>query len=164
MGLTVELPEKTDQYACTRAAKSRRYRRGLFVLVVSSAGPMAALAATGPASATPLVSKQFAIPTASSGPNGIVIGPDRAAWFTESAANQIGRFSPRLTPLNPAVRGIRRPDPRQQALWHHCGSRRCSLVHRGPREQDRPDHGPREDQRVPNPDPRKSPGGNRDGT
>ncbi len=36
---------------------------------------------------------EYAIPTASSSPQGITLGPDNALWFTESNANQIGRIT-----------------------------------------------------------------------
>jgi streptogramin lyase len=36
---------------------------------------------------------EFTIPTANSGPNGITAGPDGALWFTEAAANKIGRIT-----------------------------------------------------------------------
>ena len=36
---------------------------------------------------------EFAIPTADSGPFGIVTGPDSALWFTENYADKIGRVS-----------------------------------------------------------------------
>lgn len=35
----------------------------------------------------------FPIPTAASGPRGITLGPDGAMWFTEFAANKIGRIT-----------------------------------------------------------------------
>ena len=37
---------------------------------------------------------EYAIPTASAGPVSIVTGPDGALWFTEIAANKIGRITP----------------------------------------------------------------------
>ena len=36
---------------------------------------------------------EYPIPTSSSGPEGIVAGPDGALWFTERSANKIGRIS-----------------------------------------------------------------------
>jgi len=36
---------------------------------------------------------EYAMPTAASGPTGIVVGPDGALWFTEQAGNNIGRVS-----------------------------------------------------------------------
>jgi streptogramin lyase len=38
--------------------------------------------------------KEYAIPTASSGPQSITLGPDGNLWFTEINANQIGRIAP----------------------------------------------------------------------
>ena len=37
---------------------------------------------------------EFSIPTAESGPSGIVAGPDGNLWFTENQRNQIGRITP----------------------------------------------------------------------
>lgn len=37
---------------------------------------------------------EFPIPTALSGPEGITAGPDGNLWFTEAAANKIGRITP----------------------------------------------------------------------
>ncbi len=36
--------------------------------------------------------KSFRIPTSNSEPEGITLGPDGNMWFTETAANQIGRI------------------------------------------------------------------------
>src|SRR5215475_5421800 len=38
--------------------------------------------------------KSFRIPTNNSEPEGITLGPDGNMWFTEAAANQIGRIDP----------------------------------------------------------------------
>src|SRR3954471_17183223 len=40
-------------------------------------------------------SKSFRIPTKNSQPEGITLGPDGNMWFTETAANQIGRIDPK---------------------------------------------------------------------
>lgn len=49
---------------------------------------------TGTASAdVPLAVNEYPTPTASASPDGIVLGPDGALWFTESGANQIGRIT-----------------------------------------------------------------------
>ena len=54
---------------------------------------------------------EYAIPTASAGPLGIVAGPDGALWFAEQTASQIGRvtttgsFSEYATPTNNASPG-----------------------------------------------------------
>ena len=37
---------------------------------------------------------EFAVPTAGSFPNGILLGPDGNMWFTESVGNRIGRITP----------------------------------------------------------------------
>jgi RHS repeat-associated protein len=47
-------------------------------------------AITGQAATT----TELGIPTADSGPNGIVLGPDGNLWFVETAANKIGRINP----------------------------------------------------------------------
>jgi virginiamycin B lyase len=39
------------------------------------------------------VISEFPIPTAASGPFGIVSGPDSALWFTEEFGNKIGRIT-----------------------------------------------------------------------
>jgi hypothetical protein len=41
----------------------------------------------------PTITAQYPIPTAGSGPNGIVAGPDGALWFTEYSGNKIGRIT-----------------------------------------------------------------------
>src|SRR5215216_1333454 len=51
---------------------------------------LAVLLLTPVAAANPL--KSFRIPTANSQPAGITLGPDGNMWFTEAAANQIGRI------------------------------------------------------------------------
>ena len=42
----------------------------------------------------PTVWAQFAVPSASASPFGIVLGPDKAVWFTETASGKIGRITP----------------------------------------------------------------------
>src|SRR4029077_5815269 len=42
---------------------------------------------------TPFTITEFTVPTASSRPEGIVLGPDGALWFTESGASKIGRVT-----------------------------------------------------------------------
>ena len=55
-------------------------------------GTLLALGTLAPlAGATPAF-KSFRIPTANSEPEGITLGPDGNMWFTEAAANQIGRI------------------------------------------------------------------------
>jgi streptogramin lyase len=44
--------------------------------------------------ASPRSIEEFAIPTAASQPTGIAAGPDGNLWFTEKAANKIGRITP----------------------------------------------------------------------
>jgi virginiamycin B lyase len=37
---------------------------------------------------------EFAVPTANSGPDGIVLGPDGNVWFSEGNADRIARVTP----------------------------------------------------------------------
>jgi streptogramin lyase len=46
-----------------------------------------------PRLATAQAITEFTIPTANSSPAGIKAGPDGALWFTEAAANKIGRIT-----------------------------------------------------------------------
>jgi virginiamycin B lyase len=36
---------------------------------------------------------EFALPTAGSAPQGIIVGPDQALWFTEFGSGRIGRLT-----------------------------------------------------------------------
>src|SRR5262245_32963137 len=38
---------------------------------------------------------EFSLPSANSGPSGIVAGPDGNVWFTEISGNRIGRITPK---------------------------------------------------------------------
>jgi virginiamycin B lyase len=51
-----------------------------------------------PAAAAPTVT-EFDVPTANSTPQDIVLGPDGKLWFTELAANKIGRVTPGNPPM-----------------------------------------------------------------
>src|SRR5206468_4164338 len=59
------------------------------------AGVLIALSAISAAAATgaPPIA-EFAVPTSNSAPSGITAGPDDNLWFTEEAANKIGRIAP----------------------------------------------------------------------
>lgn len=46
-----------------------------------------------PATVRGLNIREFVVPTAGSGPNGIAVGPDGNVWFTESSANRIARIT-----------------------------------------------------------------------
>src|SRR5260221_14190711 len=60
---------------------------------LAAAAVLLALAAARPASAeTPRI-YEFPIPTAASGPDGIVFGPDGNLWFTEETGDAIGRMT-----------------------------------------------------------------------
>jgi virginiamycin B lyase len=59
---------------------------------------LAWLVLAAPAAAAPTVT-EFEIPTASSQPQDIVLGPDGKLWFTERVANKIGRLTPGNPPL-----------------------------------------------------------------
>jgi len=63
----------------------RNWVRGLALLCL--------LLFAAPAAAAPKVD-EFPIPTAASQPEGIVMAPDGKIWFTEQAANKIGRVDP----------------------------------------------------------------------
>jgi streptogramin lyase len=54
---------------------------------------LVALAAAASAGAAPRAVEEFSVPTAASQPSAIAAGPDGAAWFTEKAANKIGRIT-----------------------------------------------------------------------
>jgi virginiamycin B lyase len=73
----------------------RRNRlKGLRCLTLTLTGTaLGAIAATS-AMALPGPIQEFSIPTAASQPTAITTGPDGNLWFTESAANQIGRITP----------------------------------------------------------------------
>ena len=55
-------------------------------------GTLLALGALAPLAGAAPSFKSFRIPTANSEPEGITLGPDGNMWFTEAAANQIGRI------------------------------------------------------------------------
>ena len=57
-----------------------------------AAGLIFALCAAAPAGA--LTVNDFPVPVQYSGPQGITVGPDGNIWFTEYAANKIGRITP----------------------------------------------------------------------
>jgi len=59
---------------------------------VLAAGLIFASCAASPARA--LTVNDFPVPVQYSGPQGITVGPDGNLWFTEYAANQIGRITP----------------------------------------------------------------------
>src|SRR5215210_1029995 len=56
------------------------------------------LLAAAPAAAEPTVN-EFDVPTPASEPEDIVLGPDGDLWFTEQAANKIGRVKPGSPPV-----------------------------------------------------------------
>ena len=58
-------------------------------------GTLLALGALAPLADAAPAFKSFRIPTANSEPEGITFGPDGNMWFTEAAANQIGRIDPK---------------------------------------------------------------------
>lgn len=65
--------------------------------VVGMLGPLA-VAATGDVTG-------YVVPTPTASPYGVVTGPDGAIWFTERAANQIGRLDPSGTFTEFALEG-----------------------------------------------------------
>src|SRR5215831_17112674 len=68
---------------CRASYRSLLSFKAIAVLVLLSASPCAAQSFT-----------EFAVPSADSGPIGIVTGPDSNLWFTERTANKIGRLTP----------------------------------------------------------------------
>ncbi len=64
---------------------------------------------------------EYPIPTASSGPLGITVGPDNAVWFTERFGNQIGRIPVTATVERPQVNPIPVPSsstgPEGDRFW-----------------------------------------------
>ena len=46
---------------------------------------------------------EFPVPTASSQPRGITVGPDGAIWFTEKTAGKLGRIPTTATAANPQI-------------------------------------------------------------
>src|SRR5207244_2969742 len=40
-----------------------------------------------------VITNEFTVPTAGSGPTGITLGPDGALWFTEQFGDQVGRIT-----------------------------------------------------------------------
>jgi virginiamycin B lyase len=46
---------------------------------------------------------EYQIPTPMSSPQGLAVGPDGAIWFTETAANRIGRIPTTATAANPQI-------------------------------------------------------------
>ena len=75
-----------------RSITSRRWRLllilGLTATLVPILAPRSAHAAAGRI-------REFVVPTSSSHPGGIVVGPDGAVWFTEIATSAIGRLQGR---------------------------------------------------------------------
>src|SRR5258707_1434524 len=65
-----------------------RYQRSLLWVIVLL-GPAVGAATPAPAQTF----NEFPVPTANSQPAGITAGPDGALWFTERAANKIGRIT-----------------------------------------------------------------------
>lgn len=65
-------------------------------------GTLLALGTLAPLAGAAPSFKSFRIPTANSEPEGITLGSDGNMWFTEAAANQIGRIDLSL----PAAHGV----------------------------------------------------------
>ena len=77
----------------------------------------------------------LSVPTPDSGPFGITAGPDGAMWFTETAADRIGRVT-----SEGAFTEFTLPTERRVPLRDHRGTRRGSVVHPQPGERDRSHH------------------------
>jgi virginiamycin B lyase len=69
--------------------KMRKRCVGWLLTVVVLVGAAVGVATQAPAQTV----TEFPIPTASSLPSGITVGPDGALWFTESGAGKIGRIT-----------------------------------------------------------------------
>ena len=68
----------------------------LAAVLLAGCGNSTPIGSTAPATPTPFpqgVSNEYAIPTAASNPGDLVKGPDGSVWFTEIAANKIGKLS-----------------------------------------------------------------------
>jgi virginiamycin B lyase len=63
------------------------------------AAALLSLVLAAPAAAAPTVTESDPLPTAGAQPQDIILGPDGKLWFTELAANQIGRVTPGNPPL-----------------------------------------------------------------
>ncbi len=100
------------------------------------------LALSAAPSVVALTVNDFPAPTPFPGPQGIAVGPDGNLWFTEYAANQIGRVTPAGVITEFPI-----PTASSGPVGHRGGAGRESVVHRKARAQRRPDH----------------PGGRRDG-
>jgi streptogramin lyase len=67
--------------------------------------------------------REFVVPTSSSHPGGITLGPDGAVWFTEIATNAIGRLQGGTFTAFPLPRGGRTDGHRDRPRWR-------AVVHR----------------------------------
>src|ERR1700761_7276239 len=79
-----------------RSRTTGQIARLLLLLAVAGAAAVGASFTRSTAHAVPLPGPLtvFTVPTAASQPTGITGGPDGNAWFTEKAANKIGRVTP----------------------------------------------------------------------
>ena len=77
-----------DPDAGAIAVRDRRRRR------TATSGSRSSTPIRSGASRPAAIVTEFALPTAGRGRRGITAGPDGNLWFTESAANQIGRITP----------------------------------------------------------------------
>ena len=86
-------------------------------------GTLLALGTLAPLAGAAPSFKSFRIPTANSEPEGITLGSDGNMWFTEAAANQIGRIDPRGNITEFVVpQPLSAPVDIVQEQTVHCGS------------------------------------------
>jgi virginiamycin B lyase len=78
-----------DRSSLGRTSFERRSRSLVRALLGSAIGLLAGLLLP----ATALAIEEFPVPTPSSQPSGITVGPDGALWFTEENGNRIGRIT-----------------------------------------------------------------------
>lgn len=107
------------QSFCSPVAARVASRRALHVKIALGLG-LAALAFTGVAEA-----RARSIPTPSSQPISITVGPDGNLWFTEQNSSRVARITPQGI-----ITEFQTPDL-QFPVRHHPGSRRQRLVLRG---------------------------------
>ena len=75
------------------------------LLFVTMTAALIPLLGPRPAHAVPGRIREFVVPTSSSHPGGIVLGPDGAVWFTEIATSAIGRLQGRTFTTFPLPQG-----------------------------------------------------------
>ncbi len=82
-----------------------------------------------------VVTAEFTLPSAGSGPFAITAGPDGALWFAEISGNKIGRIT-----TSGSITEYHHSHAEQLPQRHRGGTRRRAVVHRECRQQDRAHH------------------------